>query len=208
MRLSSSAPYTCPFQFTHPGRGATYSISSVARRKACFNSRTPGGVRPFRDRRSYIFCKFQFTHPGRGATDHLAYNLHGTHVSIHAPREGCDFVLLLLVRRGGGFNSRTPGGVRPASRLDSPIVHPFQFTHPGRGATEIYRSDSGDGKVSIHAPREGCDWAVIATVVLLDSFNSRTPGGVRRLSPADRGGAQEVSIHAPREGCDTGLIAR
>ena len=78
----------------------------------------------------------------------------------------------------------------------------FQFTHPGRGATEH-------------------------TTLLLtgDSrFNSRTPGGVRQLldfavyvvdlfqfTHPGRGAtpliihlvrAQEVSIHAPREGCD------
>ena len=33
-------------------------------------------------------------------------------VSIHAPREGCDSVLLSVRRRALGFNSRTPGGVR------------------------------------------------------------------------------------------------
>ena len=79
----------------------------------------------------------------------------------------------------------------------------FQFTHPGRGATERSDTCSDDGIVSIHAPREGCDgyqlpispdrrkfqfthpgrgateqWQIWAIVTL--SFNSRTPGGVRQ----------------------------
>ena len=33
----------------------------------------------------------------------------------------------------------------------------FQFTHPGRGATGKDAIDGSFSKVSIHAPREGCD---------------------------------------------------
>ena len=33
------------FQFTHPGRGATKSITHSPSHLLCFNSRTPGGVR-------------------------------------------------------------------------------------------------------------------------------------------------------------------
>ena len=56
----------------------------------------------------------------------------------------------------------------------------FQFTHPGRGATIIEPRIYDLIKVSIHAPREGCDDndAHVEDVV------------------------SEVSIHAPREGCD------
>ena len=147
----------------------------------CFNSRTPGGVRP------------------RGVR--AAWPL-------------------------GGFNSRTPGGVRPLLMLGVSILLMFQFTHPGRGATwvgdiwtlsrESFNSRTPGGvrqqrqhvwrhyeRVSIHAPREGCD----SEILILDdqpsmfqfthpgrgatgsgagfpprelSFNSRTPGGVRR----------------------------
>ena len=58
------------FQFTHPGRGAT---SALIARSICitsFNSRTPGGVR--------------LSPSLRPAPE--------AEVSIHAPREGCDFV--------------------------------------------------------------------------------------------------------------------
>ena len=58
---------------------------------------------------------FQFTHPGRGATyGHRPVVLHRG-VSIHAPREGCDVLLIGL----SGWSAM------------------FQFTHPGRGATPI-----------------------------------------------------------------------
>ena len=126
----------------------------------CFNSRTPGGVR--RGWEIYGHCHAK--------------------VSIHAPREGCD------------SSGSTSGG----------ITSVFQFTHPGRGATAHYGVDVPRGRgVSIHAPREGCD----SEILILDdqpsmfqfthpgrgatgsgagfpprelSFNSRTPGGVRR----------------------------
>ena len=34
--------------------------------------------------------KFQFTHPGRGATFRRVLGITISKVSIHAPREGCD----------------------------------------------------------------------------------------------------------------------
>ena len=145
---------------------------------------------------------FQFTHPGRGATSACAYSSMITSVSIHAPREGCDLRLRILVDDHQCFNSRTPGGVR----LD---------------LFEVY--ELGDN-VSIHAPREGCDNASSADVLGDLRFNSRTPGGVRhfpikkvngfswfQFTHPGRGAtvqgeavrlAKYVSIHAPREGCD------
>ena len=41
------------------------------------------------------------------------------------------------------FNSRTPGGVRPPRSLPTTaLMSPFQFTHPGRGATQrLHRKD-------------------------------------------------------------------
>ena len=123
------------FQFTHPGRGATgYSL--------------------YRQERS----SFQFTHPGRGATRDGRPSHRRARVSIHAPREGCDF----------GPNSLYAWS------------YPFQFTHPGRGATS-----SSAGREAVHM-----------------CFNSRTPGGVRRLPILFVVLLGGVSIHAPREGCD------
>ena len=57
-----------PFQFTHPGKGAT-------------DTRTPLQLEAM---------KFQFTHPGKGATEMADIALTIITVSIHAPWEGCD----------------------------------------------------------------------------------------------------------------------
>ena len=56
-----------------------------------------------------------------------------------------------------GFNSRTPGGVRPDRYLMTSRAVLFQFTHPGRGATDGFFRLRPFTAVSIHAPREGCD---------------------------------------------------
>ena len=61
------------------------------------------------------------------------------------------------------FNSRTPGGVRQPSIVDTPRGAVFQFTHPGRGATMQ-------------------DMCLSTTEI---RFNSRTPGGVRLLRPSE-----------------------
>ena len=58
---------------------------------------------------------FQFTHPGRGATYRYGLPHLGYPVSIHAPREGCDWIVSLV----------------------SALMVLFQFTHPGRGATRL-----------------------------------------------------------------------
>ena len=145
------------FQFTHPGRGATRgacadryatTVSIHAPREGCdhnpppyggarkrFNSRTPGGVRRLLD---------------VGLT--LLYS-----VSIHAPREGCDSARTSRRPTTSCFNSRTPGGVRLMLHNVSGGSWGFQFTHPGRGATLSVGGTPGDLRVSIHAPREGCD---------------------------------------------------
>ena len=78
-------------------------------------------------------------------------------VSIHAPREGCDAQIGIAMNKARSFNSRTPGGVRPIDDITYRLYILFQFTHPGRGATEEHVDIGREELVSIHAPREGCD---------------------------------------------------
>ena len=219
--------YLLKFQFTHPGRGATQRVGAfvvvtlvvsihapregcdsegrcLRSRHACsFNSRTPGGVRLSLATSTACFKRFQFTHPGRGATvvgpysPQPKYRFQFTH-----PGRGATIPSRNINSRKVGFNSRTPGGVRPSripiipesvcfnSRTPGGVrlhkthtleeIMMFQFTHPGRGATN--RSRFSDR--------------------LRDGFNSRTPGGVRRQQPYLQHQPYMVSIHAPREGCD------
>ena len=121
-----------------------------------FNSRTPGGVRP----------------------PLLNIRLIREHVSIHAPREGCDRAGDRGLETQDGFNSRTPGGVRrgvsatcntstevsihaPREGCDVTVWdnrgnnHQFQFTHPGRGATDIIRHVKGGAKFQFTHPGRG-----------------------------------------------------
>ena len=62
--------------------------------------------------------------------------------------------------------------------------------------------------VSIHAPREGCDRSIPIVSFWEKCFNSRTPGGVRQNVLLRTTHRTVVSIHAPREGCDIHLDGR
>ena len=219
------------FQFTHPGRGATdkerilnrlqrvsihapregcdINACNVVSQIACFNSRTPGGVRHISEVITTALTEFQFTHPGRGATTSYGSAAPTIQVSIHAPREGCDANAAALERmreqfqfthpgRGatcalfllwlcfGRFNSRTPGGVRQGSVRRETSEAGFQFTHPGRGAT------------SVAVPRN--------TLELLFQFTHPGRGATPHTSTDVI--RHVVSIHAPREGCDAVAVAR
>ena len=77
------------------------------------------------------------------------------------------------------------------------IGQTFQFTHPGRGATARRWLSNCGYPVSIHAPREGCDGNSEAIARLSSSFNSRTPGGVRRFGRAHYVSADSFNSRTP-----------
>ena len=56
------------FQFTHPGRGATYFLSVGSDAVTRFQFTHPGRGATRIKRKKLNDYKFQFTHPGRGAT--------------------------------------------------------------------------------------------------------------------------------------------
>ena len=170
------------FQLTHPARGATPRIGRTLRPRRHFNSRTPRGVRLLNSTiRKTIRGYFNSRTP-RGVRPALrSATSIWCAISTHAPREGCDFIpmyrqhlfylfqlthpargatrrLRLPVSRQHDFNSRTPRGVR----------HEYHVVPARRG------------RISTHAPREGCDVTV---------------------EPVRKGG-EKISTHAPREGCD------
>ena len=145
-----------------------------------FNSRTPGGVRLSAFSTVKADTKFQFTHPGRGATRLETEVLELRVVSIHAPREGCDFSPGFISRHIQGFNSRTPGGVRLYLSSSSLYLTSFNSRTPGGVRLPIGRAEHLALRVSIHAPREGCDADCTTLHFIVVRFNSRTPGGVRQ----------------------------
>ena len=130
-------------------------------------------------------------------------------ISIHAPREGCDYykskrpswsryfnprtprgvrrgVLPIPGRGVCNFNPRTPRGVRRLIKFLVKVLDEFQSTHPARGATL--------------PPTTGFQ--------LSRDFNPRTPRGVRQQRLDTLCHIPRISIHAPREGCDSKLYQR
>ena len=146
-----------------------------------FNPRTPCGVRRQRRERDHVQSP----------------------ISIHAPRVGCDARSAAISGNTSSFQSTHP--VWDATINGSALVASyslFQSTHPVWGATagctglpglEMYfnprtpcgvRLDSchirgKNSRISIHAPRVGCDYKV-----------------------EDFAATAIISIHAPRVGCD------
>ena len=153
-------------------------------RMRCFNSRTPCGVRRH--------------HRQPAATRYI--------VSIHAPRVGCDPRTTSVRCHDGCFNSRTPCGVRleqlPAYRVS--VV--FQFTHPVWGATNADMVLLNSVTVSIHAPRVGCDIAIIAPLERLGVSIHAPRVGCDTMPNLTKYSLDHVSIHAPRVGCDCGVV--
>ena len=80
------------------------------------------------------------------------------------------------------FNPRTPCGVRPLCCRTYCTTHPFQSTHPLRGATRgIPLRCHFDGFQSTH-PLRGATLTAINVLRDDRDFNPRTPCGVRHLS--------------------------
>ena len=150
------------------------------RRQEYFNPRTPRGVRQDVSRFLTAIVRFQSTHPAWGATGRIGYPDGRFLISIHAPRVGCDYSRIDIFTVYAYFNPRTPRGVRPRETCNLPSKLLFQSTHPAWGATP----DGGLWKllrrISIHAPRVGCDQAPRKPYLTFLYFNPRTPRGVRR----------------------------
>ena len=128
-------------------------------------------------------ARFLSTLPARGATQAQRQTRLYNAISIHAPREGSDLRRPCNGRAGVlDFYPRSPRGERQQAIAASGHAS-FQFlsTLPARGATIVPLGCAWSGiKISIHAPREGSDFAAL-------------PGGVL---------SKGISIHAPREGSD------
>ena len=127
-------------------------------------------------------------------------------ISIHAPREGSDAVIVYFLSFLSNFNPRSPRGERP----DAPQRHNrtarFQSTPPARGATTSTCFLSLIWIISIHAPREGSDAKYLELSQSCADFNPRSPRGERPLSTPICAWSPHISIHAPREGSDQGGI--
>ena len=80
---------------------------------------------------------FQFTHPGKGATARTERFRRAYVVSIHAPWEGCDYLQQTL-ERVKKVSIHAPWEGCDFQLFDYTIDDAkFQFTHPGKGATNL-----------------------------------------------------------------------
>ena len=216
------------FQSTHPAWGATTtgrgyvkqeSISIHAPRVGCdinallhaipfyhFNPRTPRGVRLIAESRVAWNFVFQSTHPAWGATYIPKRQESMYYISIHAPRVGCDKAANAANAENKHFNPRTPRGVRPPSSPSFNVPVLFQSTHPAWGATERKRDKLPLTRISIHAPRVGCDADSNYTVKWEQTFQSTHPAWGATDSRVMAFVYQKISIHAPRVGCDRDVL--
>ncbi len=171
-RVSKTGTFSAAFQSTHSLRSATvvtrlaragFSVSIHALlaecdrrilislcRIACFNPRTPCGVRRPAQAHGTRSTKFQSTHSLRSAT----YNT---------------LVLMLYLMC---FNPRTPCGVRLT--LASKLMDLFQFqsTHSLRSATNAKSEAIEVNLVSIHALLAECDKLRVRFLLFLLMFQS------------------------------------
>ena len=167
----------------------------------CFNPRTPCGVRPHHGQSRDAFLGFQSTHSLRSATQLILLDVKSLNVSIHALLAECDLNEAVIKYFVDGFNPRTPCGVRQTSSSRSTTIVLFQSTHSLRSATFVkiwdcpstmfqsthsLRSATMDlstavdgGNVSIHALLAECDSTGATPGTINNSFNPRTPCGVR-----------------------------
>ena len=78
------------------------------------------------------------------------------------------------------FNSRTPCGVRLPTPDLSLINCKVSIHAPRAGCDSPWIGRWAGCDVSIHAPRAGCDRSTLYRLTSAKGFNSRTPCGVRR----------------------------
>ena len=147
---------------------------------------------------------FQSTHSLRSATTMNADKTYNVRVSIHALLAECDKIMINYIHQREGFNPRTPCGVRQDTSGGAWSTMSFNPRTPCGVRQEAIRhlgltedvsihallaecdspgsSAGGAGTVSIHALLAECDKDFYESILLMCSFNPRTPCGVRPSS--------------------------
>ena len=196
------------FLSTLPARGATQAVQA-AQAEAEFLSTLParGATRP--ERRSKNTEIYFYPRSPRGERHGQRGHRHGgSRISIHAPREGSDWVEFGGRRKRMEFLSTLPA--RGATRRRVEYLYEicrFLSTLPARGATVYFSFATDHAIISIHAPREGSDRGSTSRAFFRRYFYPRSPRGERQIGhPGGQlGHLRHISIHAPREGSDAGL---
>ena len=197
---------TGPFQSTHPVWGATSFARIFSSGTGHFNPRTPCGVRPWTLDLAANTVKISIHAPRVGCDVEVdLQHIVIPGISIHAPRVGCDDNGRHVIPVYSYFNPRTPCGVRQYIGKGMDGDAEFQSTHPVWGATVDLLHRCGDlERISIHAPRVGCDRSPATPLTPMRYFNPRTPCGVRRTRSRSRGSTSRN--FNPRTPCGVRLM--
>ena len=146
------------FQSTHPARGATERGRALSVAVGISIHAPREGCDPRMVRSASQLSLFQSTHPARGATFILPVFAGWHNISIHAPREGCDGTPPGSSSGRSDFNPRTPRGVRPHGVLQRRACRGDFNPRTPRGVRRAADAPTPPTlRISIHAPREGCD---------------------------------------------------
>ena len=109
------------------------------------------------------------------------------------------------IKRGKKFQSTHP--VRGATRRGAPYqrCRRISIHAPRAGCDVVLQRHRQPLRISIHAPRAGCDVRSDAYARSHQDFNPRTPCGVRLTPQTALAYMLDISIHVPRAGCDLHL---
>ena len=113
--------------------------------------------------------------PREGCDRRVRYRRGWSRISIHAPREGCDSQAYFMAYSQMLFQSTHPVRGATMSRTQKRNRILFQSTHPVRGATNGEPVRHVEIGISIHAPREGCDFDLGHIAIPHDVFQSTHP---------------------------------
>ena len=210
IRTQGTVPEVVTFQSTHPVWGATQGDRRQTTGRSDFNPRTPCGVRlPFRRSTVSEPPYFNPRTPCGVRPDTFDKVPSDVHISIHAPRVGCDSSFAFWILSASEFQSTHPvwGATRYSAHSFMPI-RAFQSTHPVWGATPSRRQRSAESRH--FNPRTPCGVRPPCALIVQGAihFNPRTPCGVRLYGGKIWDAIILISIHAPRVGCDFHLPPR
>ena len=187
------------FQSTPPARGATARTPAGSPRRLDFNPRPPRGGRPFcsisltlsahfnprpprvgrplrLDPSDGDNMLFQSTPPARGATMGGNGSARRVMISIHAPREGGDFVILAAPFAPRYFNPRPPrGGRRRRRRVTRGTPCNFNPRPPRGGRLLRFAKPDGTGDFNPRPPRGGRQPLTSLPLRMVISFQSTPP---------------------------------
>ena len=145
-----------------------------------FNPRTPCGVRHWRPCSGSRPGWISIHAPRVGCDPDKIAALDIYDISIHAPRVGCDPSAMIPWTRPAKFQSTHPVWGATCGWAKRPARTPYfnPRTPCGVRRHPAWKTPAGR-KISIHAPRVGCDREKTAGLQCERDFNPRTPCGVR-----------------------------